>query len=356
MTTSISRYNTAPLPMRVRVLRSFATPGGAIYLLLAALLIALILYNPGLAAPDQLMRFIGRTAPVAIVAAGQYFVIVSGELDLSMAAVIAAQVVLAGNLIGQNAARILPVVLLMIGLGAAVGLVNGVITTLLKVPSFIATLGTSLAISGLTFYATGGAPSGNPVNSFRAIGRDGFENVPILGFLPYSVVVLMALVVLAAWLMRKPFGRTLIAAGDNPVATSLSGASVWWLRTRAFILSSLASTVAAVLLVGYAGVSPVVGDGYDFAAITAVVLGGVALSGGRGWLMSAVAAAFALEVLFSLLSFVGVASTWRPAVQGAIILVALGAPLIRWRRRAFSASPGIPVASPAPSPGEEVSA
>lgn len=334
MTTT--RFEPMRRPVLSRMGRGLRTPGGAIFLLLAVLLIALLVYNPSLIAPDQFMRFLGRSAPVLIVALGQYFVIVSGELDLSMGSVIAAQVVLAGNLIGQHAERIWPVVGLMTLVALLIGLLNGVLTTLLRVPSFIATLGTALIISGITFFTTGGAPSGNPVDQFREIGRGGINGVPLLGYVPYPTIVLVVLLVLAIGLIRRPYGRLLIAAGDNPKATGLTGASVWWLRTRAFLLSSIASSIAAVLLVGYAGVSPVVGQGYEFTAITAVILGGVALSGGRGWLLSAVAAALALEVLFSLLDFVGIASTWRPAVQGAIIIVALGIPLLRVRRRRSS--------------------
>jgi ribose transport system permease protein len=328
--TDVARYSGDREPRSRRFLRSLTTPGGAVFVLLALLLAALFALNPSLGEPGQLARFIGRTAPIAIVAIGQYFVIASGELDLSMGAVISAQVVLAGNLIGADEGRILPVMLLMVVVGALIGLVNGLVVTLLRVPSFISTLGTALAVSGVTFYVTGGAPSGNPVDSFRAIGRGGIDDLPVIGFLPYSVLVLAALLISAVVLMRRPFGRLLLAAGDNPRTTALAGASVSSLRVRAFVISALASTVAAVLLVGYAGVSPVVGQGYEFTAITAVVLGGVALGGGRGWVLSAFAGAFVLEVLLSLLGFMGVESTWRPAVQGAIILIAIGVPLVRW--------------------------
>ena len=78
---------------------------------------------------------------------------------------------------------------------------------------------------------------------------------------------------------------------------------MWWVKTRAFILSSLSATIAGIILVGYAGVHPSVGRGYEFIAITAVVLGGVVLGGGRGWVLSAAAGAFALELLFTLLNF-----------------------------------------------------
>ena len=131
--------------------------------------------------------------------------------------------------------------------------------------------------------------------------------------------------------MRRPYGRTLIAAGDNAEATRLAGSSLVWLKTRAFVLSSLSATLAGILLVGYAGVHPSVGQGYEFTAITAVVLGGVLLGGGRGWVMSAVAGAFALELLFTLLTALDVIdSAWRDTVQGVIIIVAVALGARAW--------------------------
>jgi ribose transport system permease protein len=121
----------------------------------------------------------------------------------------------------------------------------------------------------------------------------------------------------------------------------------------------LAATVAGVLLVGYAGVHPSVGRGYEFTAITAVVLGGVVLGGGRGWVLSAAAGAFALETLFALLNFLGVQSTWRDTVQGAIIIVAVAAAAQSWQRKRKGASAGAQdeqhqLATPVqPAPGTE---
>ncbi|QFG70144.1 ABC transporter permease [Ornithinimicrobium pratense] len=310
--------------------RTLVTPGGAVFVLVVLLLAAVVSANPSFGEPGSLIRFIGRTAPIAIAAIGQYFVIVSGEFDLSMGSVVAMQVVLAGNLIGQDESRILPVMLLMVALGALVGIINGLATTILKVPSFIVTLGMMLALSGLVLYLTGGAATGNPVDSFRQIGRGGIRDVPVLDIIPYPAIILLVVALGAVWLMRRPFGRTLVATGDNPEAARLSGASVWWVKTRAFVLSSLAATVSGIILVGYAGVHPSVGSGYEFTAITAVVIGGVVLGGGRGWVLSAAAGAFALELLFTLLNFLGVASTWRPTVQGVIIILAVAASARVW--------------------------
>ncbi|HET6561434.1 MAG TPA: ABC transporter permease [Marmoricola sp.] len=334
-----------------RLLGAVATPGGGVFVLTGLLLLAVILSNPSFGEPGSLIRFVGRTAPIAIAAIGQYFVIVSGEFDLSMGAVVTTQVVMAGNLIGQDDGRVVPVLLLMLVVGAFIGVVNGVLTTLLKVPSFIVTLGTMLALSGLVLYWTGGAATGNPADSFRQIGRGGIEDVPVLEVIPYPALILLAVATAAVVLMRRPFGRTLIGAGDNPEAARLAGSSLWWLKTRAFVLSSLAATVAGIILVGYAGVHPSVGRGYEFTAITAVVLGGVVLGGGRGWVLSAAAGAFALELLFTLLNFRGVESTWRDTVQGVIIIAAVAFAGRAWQagRRPSRSRSGAATAPPDPS-------
>jgi ribose transport system permease protein len=326
-----ARYSAAGTALRHRLLPALRQPHGAVYVILVVLLVALAVANPNLLEPGQPTRFLGRMAPIVIVTIGQYFVLVAGEFDLSAGAVIATQVVLAGNLIGSDDAMILPVLGLMVALAVAVGLVNGLVTTVLRVPGFITTLGTMLVLSGITFYATGGAASGNPSDTFRNIGRGG-ATLPVIGYLPWSVVVLAVVLAGGVWLMRSSFGRLLLAVGDNERSVALAGARVWWLRTRAYVLSALLATVAAILLVGYAGTHPTVGQGYQYTAIAGAVIGGVALGGGRGRLVSAAAGAAVLETLIALLNVVGIASTWRDTVQGVVILVALGAAGAKWKR------------------------
>lgn len=330
-------------PWISRALITLISPRGAVFLLLLGLLIAITALNPSFAEPGQLIRFVQRVSPIAIVAIGQYFVIVSGEFDLSMGSLVTAQVVIAGNLIGQDDSRSIPVLIGMIVFGAVVGLVNGLVTTWLKVPSFIVTLGMMLALLGGVLYWTGGAATGNPADSFREIGRGGIRGVPVLDIIPWAVLLLAAILAFAIWFSKTPHGRTIIAVGDNITTARFAGVRVWWVKTSAFIISSLSATVAGVILVGYAGVHPSVGRGYEFIAITAVVLGGVVLGGGRGWVVAACAGAFALEALFTLLNFAGVPSTWRDGIQGAIIIlaVAYSATIFRSRRRG-SRVPDVP--------------
>lgn len=317
----------------MNALRTLVSPRGAVFLLLAVLLVVCTILNPTFAEPGQLMRFIQRVAPVAIVAIGQYFVIVAGEFDLSQGSLITAQVILAGNLVGDDESKTIPVLLLMVVVGIAVGMVNGLLTTMLKVPSFIVTLGMMLALLGIVMWWTGGAATGNPADNFRDIGRGGIRDVSILEFVPYSVLILIACIAFAIWLTKRPYGKVLMSQGDNPSAATFAGARTWWVTTRAFILSSLSATLAGVLLVGYAGVHPNVGRGYEFIAITAVVLGGVVLGGGRGWVVAAVAGAFVLEALFIVLNFAEVPSTMRDSVQGVIIIAAVAYASLSLRAR-----------------------
>ncbi|MET8091133.1 ABC transporter permease [Micromonospora sp. NPDC005220] len=309
------------LPLRLPRVR----PGGVLPILaiLAVLLVLVGIRQPDFLAPPSLMSFLGRSAPIILLAAGQYFVIVAGEFDLSVGSLVTAQVVVAARLIDSDPARTWPVVLLLLAFGALVGLVNGLITTRLRVPSFITTLGMFLILVGAVYLWSDGAPKGGLSEEFRRFGRRAFEDVPVLGRLPYALVVLVVLAVAAVLLMRSDFGRTLVAVGDNPRTAELSGVRVWRTRTFAFILSGLAAAVAAILLGGYSGVSFQAGAGLEFGAITAVVLGGVALGGGRGAVVGAMLGALTLELLFALMNFYGVSGALRSTVQGAIILLAV---------------------------------
>jgi ribose transport system permease protein len=123
-----------------------------------------------------------------------------------------------------------------------------------------------------------------------------------------------------------------VAVGDNDTAVRFSGGRVERLRTLAFVLSGLSAAVAAILLGGFAGVSAQVGDGLEFRVITAVVLGGVVLGGGRGSVVAAMAGALTLESLFSLLNLLGVAGGLESAVQGVIIIAAVAYAALSRRR------------------------
>ena len=311
-------------PERLSGTRRWLRSGGApVFLLLVLIFLAIFAINPSFAEPRSMMAFAKQAAPLVVLAIGQYFVIVSGEFDLSVGSLVGAQVVIAARFIDGEPERTLPVLGLMLVFGLAVGLVNGLVTTLLKVPSLITTLGMMLVLYGAIRLWTGGAPTGALSEAFRQPGRGGIDDLPFLGQLPWAVVIAVALGWGAVVLMRRPFGRSLMLVGDNEQAAAFSGVRVARTRTTAFLLSGFMATVAAILIGGFAGVTAQVGQGLEFVAITAVVLGGVVLGGGRGTVIAAMGGALAVEALFTLFNQFGLPSTIQPSVQGAILIAAV---------------------------------
>ena len=271
---------------------------------------------------DNFKTLLPYFAPFAILAAGEVFLMINGEIDLSIGAVY----LFAPFMFHEFHVAGLP---LLVALALAmvmcllVGLANGLLTTFLRINSFITTLGMLLILQGAVFLWTGGAPRGALADNFREIGRLGIEDFPVLDQLPWSVLIMLVLGAGAIVLMRRAWGRRLLAVGDNEQAARMSGVRVEDMRTFAFILSGLSAAVAGILLGGFAGVSAQVGQGLEFEAITAVVLGGVALGGGRGTVLAAMAGALTLEALFTLLNLQGVSGALEDTVQGIIIIAAV---------------------------------
>jgi ribose transport system permease protein len=316
------------LSIRERLWRSLRT-AGPIFLVLAALIVAIYIKQPHY----NFVSMLKSGAPLAILAAGQLFVIVSGEIDLSVGSLITVTVSLAASIIKGDPNLMLPVMGVLIVLGLAVGLVNGVITTRLGVPSFVTTLGMLLILVGAIGYITGGSPIGNLTDNFRVFGRESFNGVPIIGQLPFSVVILAVVGVVTYWLLhRTNYGRQLFAVGGNARAAELAGINVAVVRTIAFVLSALAAVLAGILLGGFAGVSAQVGKGFEFQAITAVVIGGAVLGGGRGSIPTAIAGALTLQALFVLLNVLGQPQPIRDTVQGLIVIGAVAYASYRLRR------------------------
>jgi len=318
MTTTTSR----PAGAKAVAARLFGGGSATVFALLVLVFVVIAFMNPSFFEPPSLMAFLKKAAPLVVLAVGQYLVIVCGELDLSVGSLVGAQVAIAAGVIDGEESRTLPTLLLMLAFGAFIGLVNGLVVTVLRVHSLIATLGMMLVLYGAIRLWTGGAPTGALSDSFRQVGREGID-LPAVRQLPWAVLVAVGIGILATVLMRRPFGRTLVATGDNEKAAAFAGVRVWQVRTIAFVLSSLLATVAAVLIGGYAGVDAQVGSGLEFTAITAVVLGGVVLGGGRGTVLAAMAGALTLEALFTLFNQLSLPSTIRPLAQGLIIIAAV---------------------------------
>jgi ribose transport system permease protein len=327
----VSQGFEAPTGDRGKRFLSALLSTGTIFLLLIGLWIWIGILNPTFFEPGPFLAYLKRAAPLVILAAGAFFVLVSGNFDLSVGSLVTVTVVVAARLIDGDASKTWPVIALLFAIGAAVGYFNGFVSTILRVPSFITTLGMLLVLNGAVFLWTGGAPRGALSENFRSIGRQGIEGIPWIEQLPWSVIILFAVGAGAVVLMRSDFGRQLIATGDNEQAARLSGVRVDHVRIMAFVLSGMLAALAGILLGGFGGVSAQVGRGLEFDAITACVLGGVVLGGGRGSVVAAMAGALTLEALFTWLNLQGISGALEDTIQGAIIIAAVGFAAYRLR-------------------------
>lgn len=305
----------------------------AIYYILAVLLIWISYENPNFTDPNIFLAFLRRAAPLIILAAGQLFVIVTGGFDLSVGSLITLTVLGAALLIDGDPGKTYQTIGILYLIGIGVGVFNGVVTSYLRVSSFITTLGMLITLKGAALLWSNGAPAGYLPDNFRVFGRKFVEDVPYLERLPYAVIVLVVYGILATIILHGTnFGKKALAIGDNPQAAALSGIAVPRVRIMAFVLSSISAVTAGILLGGFAGVSMDVGDGYELEAISAVVLGGAILMGGKGSMPAVMAGALSLRALFTLLNLLGLASPYRAAVQGIILIGAAGYAAYRTQR------------------------
>jgi ribose transport system permease protein len=309
-------------PRRIR----WAEMGPFIALALVVLIGTLI--NANFATGTNIANVVTRSAFIAIIAVGATFVISSGCLDLSvgsMMAFVTGVMILTMNRLeptmGANAILVGAGFGLIVG--ALCGLVNGLIVTVGKIEPFIATLGTMGIFRALiTWMSDGGSI---PID--RAL-RDPYRPVyfgNVLG-IPLPVVVTLAVVLVGAFILyRTKYGRRCMAAGSNADVARFSGVSVAKVRTTAFVIQGLCVAVAAICYIPRLGAAtPTTGQLWELQVITAVVIGGTLLRGGKGRIWGTVAGALILEVIANLMVLSNMVSEYLvAAVQGVIIILAM---------------------------------
>lgn len=305
-----------------------------VYPVFVVIMIAVAQLNPNFATTDGIFLFLRRSAPLAVLAMGQIFVLATGGFDLSQGSLVTLTVIGSSLIIYNNESAGYTAILIMLGLGILVGLVNGFVVSFLKVPSLIATLGMLLLIKGGGLYWTGGAPKGYLTENWRYFGRGYIENIPVIGRIPVALIILVVVALIMGILFYKTnLGKQILAIGDNPRASQLSGIRVKLVRMVAFLISATLAVVAGVMIGGYGGTSILAGEGLEMQSVSAAVIGGALLLGGRGSLIGAVFGALTLEAMFSLLNLMGLPKPFRDAVQGLIIIGAVAYASATSRRR-----------------------
>jgi len=288
--------------------------------LIVALLVLGEALSPGFASMQQILRLLIVAALLGIVAAGQNLVILGGRegIDLSVGGVVSLSAIIAGNLMSGSDAGIPMAIVACIAAGALIGLINGVGTTLLRIPPLVMTLGMLGVLQGLLIVIRQGIPSGR-----AAPGLSQFVTQPFLLGLPGIIWLWIAIGVLMALLLhRTVFGQRIYAIGSNEHAAWMAGVPVKAVRIALFVLSGAFAAIAGICLIGYSGSSFAnVGEQYMLPSIIAVVFGGTSLAGGKGGYTGTMAGAVMLTVLQAILTTVNIDESGRQMIFGATLLV-----------------------------------
>ena len=291
-------------------------------ILLAALVALMQVVQPGIVSLDWAASIIRFATPLAILAACQTLVMLTGGIDLSVATVASMTAYLAAT---QFRSAGEPVAV-AIGLGAAlvVGLINGIGIALFRVQPLIMTLATGLVTAGfLTVYQTATVATTSSAPPFVAWIGGGVS----FGFVPNSLLVFVPLAALVIFVLhRSGFGRLLYAVGDNPVAARLAGVRVWQVLLAVYVVSSLLAGVAGLIISALAGsTTQGIAEPYLLPSVAAVVIGGASIFGGRGGYTGSIVGAVILTILVSLLTVLDAPFAVRQIIYGVIILAVAAA-------------------------------
>jgi ribose/xylose/arabinose/galactoside ABC-type transport system permease subunit len=290
--------------------------------LLMLVVLGVSLFNPAFLQPGNLRDILVQAAPVVIIACGLTFVVVLGEIDISVGSLMGLLATVLGVLTTRQGWPASTAIVATLALGAAVGLLNGALVTFGRVPSIIVTLGMLTALRGVTELLLGGEIVNNLPAALRVWGTGAVLGVPI------SIVVAAVVVALAVLFAREtPLGRRIYAAGSNPHAAKLAGLRLNTLKLFVFTLTGLLTGVATLVSAPQLDVIEAgFGRGMELLVVTSVVVGGTAISGGRGTIAGSVLAAILLSMIGTALIFLRLgesATYWERAIQGAFILLAV---------------------------------
>lgn len=335
MTRSSSPAEGSPAAAGGRARRFGVNGFGAFYerwgitLFLLVFLALAAVSEPAFARTSTLQSILREAAYLGIAAIGMTLAIMSGVFDLSVAAILAFSAVM--TLMALPAAGVPGALGAALLAGGACGLVNGLLVARLRIPAFIATLGTLFVFRGVTFLLTGGAPVRVPNEAFG--GTFTRMGTGSLAGIPFPFLLMLGAYAAGYVLLRRTvFGRRLLAVGSNEAAARFCGIHVANLRLLTFLLvglftglSSLAYTTRTWTADGATQ------SGFELAVIATVVLGGTSLAGGKGSLLGTFSAALLMTSLQRYLSIAGVQSFYQGIATGMVLLLALGIDGLRTR-------------------------
>jgi ribose transport system permease protein len=303
-----------------QVRQALVALGPQMYLfgVLAAVLAVGSALSPFFFTERNLVAVLITASVVSVLAVGQFTVIVTGGIDLSVGSVAALSSVIAAMLMSDGQPFVVAA-LAALAVAAFIGLVNGTLVVHARITPFIVTLAMLSVARGLAYIVQHERLV--PISNQHFLGLF----VGYVGAIPNSILVALAVMVVAAVVMAAmPFGRRLYAIGGNAEAARLSGLPVKRDVTLAYVISSLLAGLGGLLIAAQLTEgSAIIGDGYELNAIAAVVVGGASLFGGTGNPVSAVIGGLIMGCILNIMDLLGVQAQPQLVVKGAVILVAV---------------------------------
>ena len=312
-----------------------------VFVALIGIWIFFAIFAPNFAQLNIAVDILSQSAYIGVMALGATFVIATAGIDLSVGTGMSLVAVCAGIFLAAPPYMNLPLglgLLLVILVGAALGLVNGFNIAYLGLPPFIATLAMMMAARGLALVLSGTQTISIANPGYRSLVQGNlipsFELGGSLIRIPNSVVIFLGLAVVASLLLNKTLlGRYALALGSNEEATRLSGVNVRLWKMLVYVTAGVFLAIGAILYSGRFGfVQPAEGVGFELQVIAAVVIGGTSLSGGRANILGTVVGALIMQTLTKGLQMMGLRQEWQLVVTGVVVLLAVLVDILRRRR------------------------
>jgi ribose transport system permease protein len=311
-----------------KVVTYFLRPEAFLFLVMVVLGVVVAIMNPNFHNIKNLMNILLQVSVTGIICVGVGIVLIAGEIDISVGSQVSVIGIIFSSMI-VTANNVPLAIVLAVGAGLTMGLINGLIVWSTKAASFIITLGTQVIFRGIALVISQGYFF-TLLGKFQLLGRGKlFSLVPIQ-------VLLFVLVVLLGWLVLRftRFGRLLYAVGGNPQAAYVSGVRTGLYKVTIFVICGGLVSFATIILISQLGAAyPNTGDPYALNALAAIIVGGVALTGGKGTALGIFLGAVIFGLISNVLNILNVNAFWRDVALGLIIIFAVAISGISERKR-----------------------
>lgn len=327
--TAKTNNNTLPNTLLFKIRRYAKNETFGVLLILIGLCAVLTIASKNFLTIDNLSSVTRAFSYIAIMAIGMTVVIITGGIDLSVGSIFAFAGVITAYAYSKMGIPIPLAILLGIIGGILCGLANGVLINKANLPPFIASLGMMSVARGLSYAITSGYPIPMPPK-FNILGQG------VIFSIPYPVIYMIVLAVIFSVLLNNTvFGRRVYAVGGSEEASRISGINVERVKLVVYALSGFLAAISGIVTTARLGVAQsTAGLGYELDVIAAVIIGGASMSGGRGNIFGTILGAAIMGVLRNGLILLDVSAYWQQAVIGLVIIIAVTADQIRYKKKA----------------------